>query len=105
MFERMSDLDRLKKEETLTKGLILEKLAELTIREIHIGLGEEDIKRFKVKQEKNMYDLYHYVNEYNFDEQFDEIICSYEKQKNNDLNNLLNLYTNNLKSLIEQFNN
>jgi len=102
MFERMSNLDSLKKEETQIKSLILEKLAELTVREIYIELGE-GIKTFKEKQEKNINELYHHVNKNDFDEQFDEIINAHERQKDKDIDDLMNVYSDNLKTLITQF--
>lgn len=103
ILERMTELDMLKNEETQIKTLLIEKLAEITLRVIYIELGMEKLQTFKENQEVSLTVLSQFVNENNFDKVFDAELDLYAQQKNKDLNELLDLYTDNLKSMMRQF--
>ena len=101
IFERMEEVDRLKREETQIKTNIFEKLAELNVRILHLNVGIDEVLEFKKKQERNISEMYNFVNSNNFNDEFEEILNNYDDNKDNDFNNLLELYSNNLVALLE----
>jgi hypothetical protein len=101
IFERMEEVDRLKREETRIKTNIIEKLAELNVRILHLNVGIDEVLEFKKKHERNISEMYNFVNSNNFNDEFEEILNNYNNNKDNDFNNLLELYSKNLITLLE----
>jgi len=101
IFERMEEVDRLKREETRIKTNIIEKLVELNVRILHLNVGIEEVLEFKKKHEKNISEMYSFVNSNNFNDEFEEILNNYSNNKDNDFNNLLEFYSKNLITLLE----